>query len=221
MKAAIQPNAVYGVILNDQTSLQTLQNQLTEPPYKAPPQQPVLYIKPRNTWVPTASTIYLPPNETHVEVAASIGLLIKQPTSRVSSTQAEHHIAGLVAVADLSLPHSSYYRPAIREKCFDGACPMANQAVPLNTIKALAEIELRTFINDQQVAHRRFGDWVRSPAQLLSDVTAFMQLNDGDMLLSGVPYQAPQAQQGDQVRIEIEQVGSLTFRIAAQGEQAA
>ena len=41
---------VYGTLLNFKTELAAMQPQMNQPPYKAPPQAPVLYIKPANTW---------------------------------------------------------------------------------------------------------------------------------------------------------------------------
>ncbi|MEN9670300.1 MAG: 4-hydroxyphenylacetate degradation bifunctional isomerase/decarboxylase, partial [Pseudomonadota bacterium] len=42
---------VYGTLLNEKKALAALGEQVHVAPYKAPPQAPVLYIKPRNTWV--------------------------------------------------------------------------------------------------------------------------------------------------------------------------
>lgn len=215
MTIRTQQGSVYGVILNDQASIAALGDQLNEAPYKAPNKAPVLYVKPRNTQVASGSTVTLPNEAEAVEVGATIGLVIGQPTSRVSVDDATSHIAGLVAVADLSLPHSSYYRPAIREKCFDGACPMAGDMVSLANAGDLAALEIKTFVNGEQVASRSFGDWVRSVPVLLQDVSEFMSLNEGDVLLTGVQYQAPQAKAGDQVKVEITNVGSVEFTVAA------
>ena len=52
-------------------------------------------------------------------------------------------------------------------------------------------------------------------AQLLAEVTEFMTLAPGDVLLIGVAYQAPLAGPGSRVRISADGVGSLQFSIAA------
>ena len=51
-------------------------------------------------------------------------------------------------------------------------------------------------------------------AQLLADVSEWMTLNAGDVLLVGVRYQAPQAKAGSAVRLSAEGLGSLNFTIA-------
>ena len=207
--------SVYGVILNDQHSLAILASQLEQAPYQAPPKAPVLYIKPRNTLVDSGSSITLPKGEHRVEVGTSLGLVIGKPASRVNAEQALEHIAGVMSVADLSLPHDSYYRPAIREKCFDGACPMATHLSPWSEVQHLMPLSLHTLIHGQLVATRSIGDALRSIPQLLQDVSEFMTLNRGDVLLIGVPYRAPQAQSGDNVQISIEGLEPLHFKVEA------
>jgi 5-oxopent-3-ene-1,2,5-tricarboxylate decarboxylase/2-hydroxyhepta-2,4-diene-1,7-dioate isomerase len=123
-------------------------------------------------------------------------------------------VAGIVIAADLSLPHASYYRPAIREKCFDGSLPLSS----VKPLVDLANLQLRTEFDGLLVEQRSLADLVRDPVQLLVDVTEFMTLAEGDVLLVGVSYQAPQVAAGSRVQISAEGVGSLQFSI--QGAQA-
>lgn len=207
---------VYGVVLNDNTSLKQLGDALTQTPYKALPQAPAMYIKPRNTIVNSGAVVDLPAEGTAVEVGAVLGVVIAKAASRITEVTAADYIAGYVAVADLSLPHDSYYRPAVREKCFDGACPMGELVVASHVVN-VAELEIKTFVNDALVATRSLSDLKRSIAQLLCDVSEFMTLKPGDVLLTGVAYQAPQAALGDKVRVVIDQVGEIAFSV---GESA-
>ncbi len=205
---------IYGVVLNDKTSLGKLGEELSEAPYKAKPKAPAMYIKPRNTIAENGADITLPTGENNVEIGAVLGLVIGKSASRVTEQTAMDHIAGFVAVADLSLPHDSYYRPAIYEKCFDGACPIG-EAVTADTIADVHKLEITTTINGQQVAHRDLSDLHRSIPQLISDVSKFMTLDSGDILLTGVMYQAPQAKPGDTVQVKIDQVGTVEFSISS------
>lgn len=200
---------VYGVILNDTLSVQNI-GSLEEAPYKGAPKAPALYIKPANTRVSCSSTVNLPDGEKSVEVAATIGLVMGRAAGRLSVDNALDAVAGIVLAADLSLPHTSYYRPAIREKCFDGALPLSS-VQPLSDISSLV---LKTEIDGQLVDTRSLADLIRKPAQLLADVSEFMTLRQGDVLLVGVRYMAPQAKPGSQVTISADGVGSLQFSIA-------
>lgn len=218
---AVQPSSgtVYGVVLNDHTSAARLGAAVTEPPYKAVPKAPVMYIKPANTWVDSGADVRLPEGGEAVEVGATIGVVIGRAASRLTPADASSFIAGYVLVADLSLPHSSYYRPAIREKCFDGACVMGT-FIPADQVGDITDLVLTTRVDDQIVDERALNDFVRGVPQLLADVTEFMMLNVGDVLLTGVAYMAPQARPGSRVQVSSARVGSLDFSIHAftQGE---
>ncbi len=205
---------VYGVILNDNASLQKI-GSLDEAPYKGAPKAPVLYIKPANTRVACGSAVELPAGADSVEVAATIGLVMGRAAGRLAAGNALDAVAGVVLAADLSLPHASYYRPAIREKCFDGALPVSS----VKPLADLADLVLTTEIDGEVVDSRSLNDLVRSPARLLADVSEWMTLAQGDVLLVGIRYQAPQAKAGSVVCIGAEGLGSLQFTIV-QGAQA-
>ena len=209
---------VYGVVMNDAVSRARLDAAAAEAPYKGLPMAPVLYIKPANT-LRTASDqnlcVSLPRGEQRVEVAATVGVVIGSPAARLSPATALDVVAGYVAVADLSLPHASYYRPAIRAKCFDGACPMGTSMATPGQVGDPARIVVRTFFDDLPVAERSLADLHRDVPTLLADVTEFMTLSPGDVLLVGVEYQSPCAATGTRVRVDAGVVGSLSFAVTA------
>lgn len=214
--------SVYGVILNDRDSLARIASALPEAPYKGAPKAPVLYIKPANTLTGNGASVTLPAGAVHLEIGATIGIVIGNPAARLTPAQATGHIAGYVIVADLSLPHSSYYRPAIREKCFDDACVIGNHIAATDVIANPATLEIVTLVNDREVSRRSLRDLVRDVPTLLTDVTEFMTLSRGDVLLTGVTWQAPLAGPGDRISIRVDGIGALNFSLTGNAaEQAA
>jgi len=101
---------VYGTLLNFPGELAALGGQVNQPPYKAPPRAPVLYIKPANTWSADGAEIPLPADVPHVEVGATVGMVMK----------AHGEVAGYVLMNDLSVPHDSLFRPPVKFNCLDG-----------------------------------------------------------------------------------------------------
>lgn len=207
---------VYGVVLNDHASLRKIGDALLAAPYKGLPQAPAMYIKPANTHAKAGASIQLPLGEKTVEVGATLGLVMGRKASGLTPENALDHVAGVVLAADLSLPHDSYYRPAIREKCFDASLPISK----MHPWVDIGQCVLSTEINGERVEQRSMADAVRDPVQLLVDVSAFMTLDVGDVLLIGVSYQAPQAAAGAQVRISAPGLGELAFSIQTQGARA-
>lgn len=210
-------HSIYGVVLNDHSSRERLGEQLEQAPYQQPPNAPILYIKPRNTVIESGSCIELPRGESEVEIAATLGLVASKTITRVLLDDALTYLEGIYLVADLSLPHSSYYRPAIREKCFDGACPIADNMMSSADMAEDQDLKISLKINDKEIAQRCFDQQVRSSAQLLVDVTEFMTLQPGDMLLIGVTFQAPKAKAGDHVSLSINGLSELSFTVSSHG----
>lgn len=211
---------VYGTILNDRPSLERMGAALNQPPYGKPPQAPVLYIKPYNTHAGPGSTVRLPRGAGRVDLGATLGIVIGAPATRLDEATALDAVAGYTVVLDLSLPSpnpsASVYRPPVREKCFDGACPMGPAVVERAAVPDPSDLTVRTFVNGAEVAVRRLSDLVRPVPRLLADVTAFMTLNPGDVLLAGVALDLPQAGPGDRVAAEIAGIGRLD--VALEGD---
>lgn len=210
--------AVYGVIMNDPASVSRLGDAARQPPYKELPAAPVLYIKPRNTWAPEGGAVRLPAGERAVEVGAVIGLRMGRDAARLRPESALDAVDACLLAADLSLPHADYYRPAIRQKCFDGSLPM--RLLPPRAVRELQSLALRTWIDGERREERRLADLLRAPARLLADVTEFMTLRQGDVLLTGVVYRSPEARTGSDVRVEVPGLARLEFTVET-GEEPA
>jgi 5-oxopent-3-ene-1,2,5-tricarboxylate decarboxylase/2-hydroxyhepta-2,4-diene-1,7-dioate isomerase len=209
---------IYGVILNDVASLKAF-GSLDGAPYKGAPQAPVLYIKPPNTVVGDGAVVTLPQGAALVEIGAVVGVVFNREVGLIEPQAVADVIAGYVVAADLSLPHASYYRPAIREKCFDGACPISAQPVPLEQVGALGEVNIHTYIDGQPVNSRSLAGLVRDVAQLVSQISNYMTFRKGDVLLTGVAWQAPRVGVGSKIRVQADRIGSIEFSIAAQPRQ--
>jgi len=210
---------VYGLLLNDRTALEQLGDKLLEPPYKALPKAPALYIKPYNTQVGHLATVQLPKGAGQVEVGGTLGLVIAETACRVSESQAYEVIGGYTVVIDLSLPHQSLYRPPIREKCFDGACPIGPWVVDRKDLSEPAQVVIRTYVNNEARCSWTLANLIRNIPQLIADVTEFITLLPGDVLLVGLPPEIPMAKAGDQLAVEISGIGRLECRLAADEER--
>jgi 5-oxopent-3-ene-1,2,5-tricarboxylate decarboxylase / 2-hydroxyhepta-2,4-diene-1,7-dioate isomerase len=206
---------VYGVLLNHPGALAALGEAVHQPPYKAPPIAPVLYLKPRNTWVGDAARVALPRGVDAVEVGATLGLVIGRTAHRVTEAQALDHLAGCVVVNDLNLPHESYYRPALRQRCRDGFCPIGPALVPRSALGDLDDLAIEVAIDGVVVHRSRTAGLLRPVARLVADISAFSTLHPGDLLLTGVAPGAPLAHAGQRVQVRIAGVGTLQTWIVA------
>jgi 5-oxopent-3-ene-1,2,5-tricarboxylate decarboxylase/2-hydroxyhepta-2,4-diene-1,7-dioate isomerase len=166
---------VYGTLLNFRREVDAWQDRAQQPPYKAAPQAPVLYVKTANTWTTHGQPIAVPASVPQVEIGATAGLVMG----------AANTVAQVVLMNDLSVPHASFFRPPVKFKCLDGFLGIGAQAMPLASVADLAALRLTVKVNGVVVQEVDFAQLVRSPSQLVADVSAFMTLRAGDVLMVG------------------------------------
>ncbi len=207
---------VYGTLLNHRDALAALGEQVHAAPYKAPPQAPVLYIKPRNTLVGHRVPVVVPADAPELEIGATLGLVIGRTACRVSESEALAHVAGYTVVNDLSIPHESVYRPSLRFKCRDGFCPIGPAVVPRDRVGDPGALQISVAIDGRLVQRSGLAALVRPAARLIADVSEFMTLHPGDVLMLGVAAGAPRARAGQRVTISIAGVGELETPLVAQ-----
>ena len=201
--------AIYGTALNYRGALAALGDAMQAAPYLAPPRAPVLYIKPRNTWISAGAPIPVPSGHEAIVVGPSLAIVIGVAARRVSAAAALHHVAGYTIVNDAALPHDSYFRPAIQQQCRDGFCAIAPVMTQCQALPNTAELAIRVWIDDLLCLHSNTNQCIRSVSQLIADVSAFMTLHRGDLLLTGLPENLPLARAGQTVTIEVEGLGRL------------
>jgi 5-oxopent-3-ene-1,2,5-tricarboxylate decarboxylase / 2-hydroxyhepta-2,4-diene-1,7-dioate isomerase len=206
---------IVGVLLNDRDALAALGDAAHAPPYRAPPRAPVLYLKPRNTLALDGATVALPPDVPEVEIGAAVGVVLGRAACRVAERDALACIAGLVVVADLSVPHVDYYRPSVRLRARDGFCPIGT-VVPMTPPLDLDDLVVHVAVDGRDVHRTGTRTHLRGTARLIADVTEFLTLAPGDVLLLGTGAGAPRAGAGQAVAVTADGIGTLRFRLAAE-----
>lgn len=206
---------IFGIALNYKDLYEVLKAQFNEKPYLSEPKKPVLFIKTPNTRNQSGAPIVKRKGDI-LQAGPTLGIVIGKCTSRVSKSDALQHIAGYVVVNELSLPEESYYRPAVKAKCQDGFCVIGTP-IAKEQIQNIDQLELRVFVNGELKQQGTTANWIRTPEQIIEEISESMPLNEGDIILTGTPYGRVDLQDGDVVRIEIDQLGSVTNTIQQQG----
>jgi len=207
---------VYGTLLNHRAALAALGEAVNQPPYKAPPKAPVLYIKPPNTHNTQGGHIVVPQGVAELEMGASLGIVIGRTACRVAEADALSVIAGYTVCNDVSVPHESYYRPSLRFKCRDGFMPIGPAIVGAQKVPRPDALGITVSVDSQVMQRSSTAGMLRPVAALVAAVTDFMTLSPGDVLMLGVPAGAPRARAGQRVSITIDGVGTLENTLVAE-----
>ena len=209
---------IYGTLLNYKEALVAMGEEVHEDPYKAPPKAPILYIKPANTIIGYGAEIPMPAAVQELEIGAALGIVIGRRATQVPQAEALDYVAGYTVVNDVSIPHNSVYRPAISQKCRDGFCPVGPWVIEREAVANPDALTIQVFVNGELRQENTTANLIRSVPRLIADVTEFMTLNEGDVLLVGVPEKAPIVNAGDHIRIEIIGVGVLENTVVHEHE---
>ena len=208
--------AVYVALLNHRPQLLALGDAVNHAPYKAAPKAPVLAIKPRHTLARDGDAVVVPAGHAGLEVGATLGIVIQRTACRISAGRALDVVAGFTLANDFSLPLGSHYRPSVRLKHRDGFCPLGTHVVPADDVPSPDALAVQVELDGQCVWQGSTADRVRGVAQLIADVSEFMTLQPGDLLLLGASAGAPLARAGQRVSVSINGLGTLSNTLVAQ-----
>lgn len=172
------------------------------------PQDPLLFLKPPTSIIPTATAIQYPSQSQRIDYEGELALVIGDRTFDCTPEQAQtkiwgYTIANDVTARDLQRQDGQW----TRAKGFDTFCPLG----PWIVRELNPGARLQTFLNDnaQPVQSACVDQMVFSPDVLVSYISKVMTLLPGDVVLTGTPVGIGPLHLGDRVRVEIEGIGRL------------
>ena len=172
---------IYGVVLNDRHELEQLAPNLSDKPYLAPPRSAVVYQKPLSSIA--RGPVVVPP--TGLVAAATVALLFSRDASLLERADVASCIGSCALAVDLFTPNSSYYRPAIANRNADGRLILGDFVRPVFP-------DSITLSSDGKPVHEwQLSRLVRDSHQLVADLSQYLGFKAGDLLLIGLPGDAP------------------------------
>lgn len=197
----------YGVLLNDRRQLRELGSRLDDAPYLGAPQAPVMFIKPRTCFRFHGAAIPLPEELERVEVAATLGLLFGRDVTKALPESALSGVAAACLAIDVCEPHDTLHRPAIRQRCRDGFLPLGAFTA---FEPAFATADIHTAIDGGRRHAWSLSDLARPIPELVAAITEFMTLRAGDLLMVGLPGDAPTVEGGEQIEVTAQGIPALS-----------
>ncbi len=190
--------------------------------------KPWHFIKTSRTVVGPDATVQLPAASKMVDWEAELGAVIGKTAKNVPLEKALDYVAGYTVANDLSARDLGKRMPVseaspfrhdwIGQKCFDGACPLGPYIVPASDIPDPQKLAMKLWVNDVIKQDSNTGHMIFSLAEQLSHLSSRITLYPGDLILTGTPAGVGMGRKeflkaGDVVKIEIENVGTLSNKI--------
>lgn len=188
-----------------------------------PPPEPLIFMKATSAVTGPTDTIYIPRGSAKTDWEVELGVVIGRPAKHVDEADALAHVAGYVAVNDVSERDYQKHRAGqwTKGKSCDSFAPIGPWLVTPDEIGDPQTLGLRLSVNgelrqDGSTRHMIFG-----VARLISYLSGFFTLHPGDIIATGTPpgvgagmspprFLAP----GDEVVLEIDRLGQQRMQVA-------
>jgi 2-keto-4-pentenoate hydratase/2-oxohepta-3-ene-1,7-dioic acid hydratase in catechol pathway len=176
------------------------------------PSEPMIFLKPSTSVIGPGDRIDLPEQSEQVEHEAELAIVIGRlcrevPLRRVPEVVLGYTCANDVTARDLQRTDGQWGRA----KGFDTFCPLGPWIV---TDLDPADLAISCRVGDDVRQDSRTSQLVRSVPELVSWISNVMTLLPGDVILTGTPAGVGPLADGDRVSVSIENIGTLTNRVA-------
>jgi len=183
----------------------------------APPRVPVMFLKTPNTVVGPNDPVTIPRGSKKTDWEVELGIVIGARAAYLDSpTDAPRHIAGFVAVNDVS---ERTFQLEVsggqwsKGKCAPGFNPTGPWLVTPDEVDA-SKLRLRSFVNGDPRQDSSTADMIFPVNHIVWYLSQFLTLDPGDLVLTGTPQgvalsgRFPYLAPGDVVDIQIDGLGA-------------
>ncbi|BAX98581.1 hypothetical protein MSTE_03278 [Mycobacteroides stephanolepidis] len=174
----------------------------------APPESPVIFIKPNTSIIGPGLPIQLPPSASEVHHEGELAIVIGRPCKDVPASRAAEVILGYAIGNDVSArDHQRADGQWTRAKGHDTFCPLGPWIV---TDLDPSDLAIRTEVNGEVRQSSRTSLLLHDVGTIVEWVSAVMTLLPGDVILTGTPEGVGPIVDGDTVSVTIEGIGTLS-----------
>jgi 2-keto-4-pentenoate hydratase/2-oxohepta-3-ene-1,7-dioic acid hydratase in catechol pathway len=168
----------------------------------------------------------LPSFSKQIDWEGEICAVIGRPTRNISEKDALSAVAGYTIVNDLSARDlmkregSIFVYDWIGQKCFEDAAPMGPWLTPAAYISDPTNLSIKLWVNGVLKQDSNTNKMVHNTAEQVAYLSRHITLQPGDVIATGSPAGVglPKGEflkAGDEVKIEIAELGTLTNRMVA------
>jgi 5-oxopent-3-ene-1,2,5-tricarboxylate decarboxylase/2-hydroxyhepta-2,4-diene-1,7-dioate isomerase len=199
--AGLRPSKIVAVHLNYRSRAEERGRLPTTPSY---------FFKPPSSLAGDGDVVVRPQGCELLCYEGEIALVIGTAARRVAVSDAAACIGSITAANDLGVYDLRWADRGsnVLAKGQDGFTPVGPELVPAAELD-LEDLTLRTYVNGVQVQEGNSSELIFPFSVLIADLSRFLTLEPGDVILTGTPANSRPLSPGDVVEVEIEGVGRI------------
>lgn len=172
------------------------------------PQEPSIFAKASHTIIGTEENIIWPKEVGELAFGVELAIVIKKKMKNVAPEDVPKYILGYTCANDITARDLQRKEQQwLRCKSFDTFCPLGPW---METKLDPTNLTLKTWVNGELKQDANTKDMIYNPYEILSYISRSFTLDAGDIVLTGTPMGSGLLNEGDEVKIEIEGIGSVT-----------
>lgn len=189
-----------------------------------PPTEPVIFLKAASALSGPNDDIVLPRGSAQTDWEVELAVVIGTGGSYIPRAQALSHVAGYCTANDVSERDYQLQRGTqwSKGKSADTFAPLGPWLVTRDQVPDPQNLDLKLSLNGEVMQSGHSSDMIFTVAELIADVSTYMSLQAGDVMITGTPpgvglgmkpprYLRP----GDSLRLEVAGLGEQNARVVA------
>ncbi|MEM1260889.1 MAG: fumarylacetoacetate hydrolase family protein [Pseudomonadota bacterium] len=196
---------------------------------REPPERPWIFMRHAGSVTGHRQPLMKPPEGDNYDWEVELGAIIGRRGRRISAPEALDYVAGYTVFNDGSIRRFQRHSPLwTAGKNFHRSGSMGPWFVPRDAIADDFNLRMQTRINGSTMQDDTVNRWHFSLPTIIEYVSTWAELEPGDVIAMGTPAGVGFArkppvwlQPGDQIELEIENIGMLSHVVEAESTDAA
>jgi 2-keto-4-pentenoate hydratase/2-oxohepta-3-ene-1,7-dioic acid hydratase in catechol pathway len=176
-----------------------------------------VFLKAPSSVIGDGGTVRLPYTDRRFDQEGELAVIIGRTASHVAADAALDYVAGYTCLLDMTMRGGE--DRSIR-KSFDTFTPTGPSLVTPDEAGPVEEMELHTWVGGELRQRADLRDLIWNVPRLIEYVSSAMVLYPGDVIATGTPAGVGQVLDGQEVAVEITNLGRLTVSVSKVGAVA-
>jgi 5-oxopent-3-ene-1,2,5-tricarboxylate decarboxylase/2-hydroxyhepta-2,4-diene-1,7-dioate isomerase len=181
-------------------------------------EDPVVFIKPNNTLIAHRGSIVYPTGARYMHYEGELAVIIGRQARKVKASNAFSFVKGYTIANEVTVRDfiTNTFRPPVKAKGFDTFCPLGPYYATQDELPDPSNLSIKTNVNGEMRQEGNTRNFIHPIPKLIEFITAFMTLEENDVILTGTPKGISPVSPGDKIDITIEKIGTLSNDVVAE-----